>query len=195
MPDWFDIPIINPMAKERTGYPTQKPLALLHRIIKASSHEGDIVLDPFCGCATTCVAAQQLDRQWIGIDIESKSAELVVERLSNDAGLFQDFIHLTQIPTRSDVQIESIDNNKKSIKEKLGKQHGKVCNACGMDNYANLEIDHIVPKSKGGQDIYENYQLLCGNCNRIKGNKPMEYLRMKIEAREALLKQQITFGE
>ena len=63
---WTDIPIA--AGKERTGYPTQKPLALLNRIIKASSNEGDIVLDPFCGCATTCVAAEQLRRQWIGIE-------------------------------------------------------------------------------------------------------------------------------
>ena len=65
-PDYWDIPIINPMAKERTGYPTQKPLALLERVIKASSNEGDLVLDPFCGCATTLVAAERLNREWVG---------------------------------------------------------------------------------------------------------------------------------
>ena len=63
---------------ERTGYPTQKPLALLERIIKASSNKGDIVLDPFCGCATACVAAEQLGRHWIGIDI-SPSAEVITK--------------------------------------------------------------------------------------------------------------------
>ena len=63
---------------EWTGYPTQKPLALLQRIIKASSNEGDIVLDPFCGCATACVAAEQLGRHWIGIDI-SPSAEVITK--------------------------------------------------------------------------------------------------------------------
>ena len=60
---WTDIPPVNSQAKERTGYPTQKPLALLERIIKASSNEGDIVLDPFCGCATACVAADRLGRR------------------------------------------------------------------------------------------------------------------------------------
>jgi site-specific DNA-methyltransferase (adenine-specific) len=59
----------------------------------------------------------------------------------------------------------------------------------------NLEIDHIIPKAKGGGDYYENYQLLCGSCNKIKGDRPMAYLRMKIETREKLLKQQIIFGE
>ena len=58
--------------RERVGYPTQKPLALLERIIKASSNEGDVVLDPFCGCATACVAAENLGRRWIGIDISPK---------------------------------------------------------------------------------------------------------------------------
>ena len=78
---WNDINI-GSNAKERTGYPTQKPLALLERIIKASSNEGDIVLDPFCGCATTCVAAEGLGRKWIGIDVSVKAYELVKQSLS-----------------------------------------------------------------------------------------------------------------
>ena len=64
---WDDIDAINSQSRERRNYPTQKPLALLDRIIKASSNEGDMVLDPFCGCATACVAADRLDRQWVGI--------------------------------------------------------------------------------------------------------------------------------
>ena len=79
--DWWKIQPIAPSAKERTGYPTQKPLALLERIIKASSNEGDIVLDPFCGCATTCIASEKLNRKWIGIDISHKAYDLVRERL------------------------------------------------------------------------------------------------------------------
>ena len=74
-----------PSSGERLGYPTQKPLALLDRIIKASSHPGDMVLDPFCGCATTCVAPERLGRQWAGIDIEPKARELVVSRLQQQA--------------------------------------------------------------------------------------------------------------
>ena len=69
---WTDIPPIASQAKERIGYPTQKPLALLERIIRASSNEDDVVLDPFCGCATACVAAENLGRRWIGIDISPK---------------------------------------------------------------------------------------------------------------------------
>ena len=73
---WDDIKMVSSQAKERIGYPTQKPLALLERIIRASSNEGDIVLDPFCGCATACVAADMLNRKWVGIDISSKAVEL-----------------------------------------------------------------------------------------------------------------------
>ena len=66
-----DIPPINSQAKERLGYPTQKPVALLERIIQASSNPGDVVLDPFCGCGTTIDAAEKLGRKWIGIDVDA----------------------------------------------------------------------------------------------------------------------------
>lgn len=78
---WADIDVINMMAKERLGYPTQKPLALLERIVKASSKEGDIVLDPFCGCGTAVHAAQMLNRKWIGIDITHLAISLIEKRL------------------------------------------------------------------------------------------------------------------
>ena len=81
-----DISAINSQAKERTGYPTQKPLALLNRIIEASSNPGDVVLDRFCGCATACVAADNLQREWIGIDISPKAVELVHMRLRDALG-------------------------------------------------------------------------------------------------------------
>ncbi len=90
--DWRGTPVgnlwsdINPVSdnKERTGYPTQKPLSLLERIIQASSKKGDLVLDPFCGCATTCIAAEKLGRKWVGIDISIKAHELVQTRLEKE---------------------------------------------------------------------------------------------------------------
>ncbi|HXY74379.1 MAG TPA: site-specific DNA-methyltransferase, partial [Dehalococcoidales bacterium] len=82
---WDDIPPINSQAKERLGYPTQKPEALLERIIKVSSNEGDIILDPFCGCGTAVVAAQKLKRKWIGIDITHLAIGLMKWRLKNIA--------------------------------------------------------------------------------------------------------------
>jgi len=78
---WTDISPINSQAQERLGYPTQKPLALLERILEASSNEGNIVLDPFCGCGTTIHAAQKLKRQWIGIDITHLAISLIEKRL------------------------------------------------------------------------------------------------------------------
>lgn len=81
MPDWWDISIINPNAAERLGYPTQKPVALLKRAILASSNEGDVVLDPFCGCGTTVAAAEELKRNWIGIDVTHYAVTLIENRL------------------------------------------------------------------------------------------------------------------
>ena len=83
--DVWPIPIISSSAKERVGYPTQKPLTLLERIIKASSNEGDIVLDPFCGCATACVAADRLNRKWVGIDISPKAVRIDEYRAAHPA--------------------------------------------------------------------------------------------------------------
>lgn len=78
--DWWNTPPINQVSPERVGYPTQKPEALLERIIQASSNEGDIVLDPFCGCGTAIVAAHKLNRRWIGIDINSTAYEMTKGR-------------------------------------------------------------------------------------------------------------------
>lgn len=83
---WTDIAPINSRAAERLGYPTQKPLALLERIIGASSNEGDVVLDPFCGCGTTIDAAQKLNRRWIGIDITHVAIGLIRTRLRDSYG-------------------------------------------------------------------------------------------------------------
>lgn len=83
---WDDIARVGNTASERLGYPTQKPEALLERIIKASSNEGDVVLDPFCGCGTAVAAAQKLNRQWIGIDITHLSITLMKERLRDTFG-------------------------------------------------------------------------------------------------------------
>lgn len=83
---WTDIPPINSQAQERLGYPTQKPLALLERIISASSNEGDTVLDPFCGCGTAVDAAQKLGREWIGIDVTHLSIGLIERRMKDRYG-------------------------------------------------------------------------------------------------------------
>jgi DNA modification methylase len=87
---WSDIPPINSQAREALGYPTQKPLALLERIVKASSNENDIILDAFCGCGTALVEAQLLKRQWIGIDISPTACRVMAQRLKKDTLLKED---------------------------------------------------------------------------------------------------------
>ncbi|MEK6630284.1 MAG: DNA methyltransferase, partial [Acidobacteriota bacterium] len=88
---WTDISPISANAAERLGYPTQKPETLLSRIISASSNEGDLVLDPFCGCGTTIAAAQKLNRQWIGIDITSLAISLIRYRLADIFGIAAEY--------------------------------------------------------------------------------------------------------
>ena len=83
---WTDINPLSAQSKERLGYPTQKPEALLERIIKASSNEGDVVLDPFCGCGTAVAAAERLNRRWIGIDVTHLAITLIRHRMSNSFG-------------------------------------------------------------------------------------------------------------
>ena len=176
---WTDVSRVSNTGAERLGYPTQKPLKLLERIIKASSHEGQMVLDPFCGCATACVAAEHLQREWIGIDLSEKAADLVRHRLTDAAGIFGKITHRTDNPVRTDVyQMRHYDNFKNEL---YGRQEGK-CAGCGtLFEFRNLEVDHIIPRSRGGQDNEENLQLLCGFCNRTKGDRPMEYLLAKLK--------------
>ena len=106
---WSDIGSGSHISKnERTGYPTQKPLALLERIITASCPKGGIVLDPFCGCATTCVAAEKLERQWVGVDVSIKAYELVKERMKKEVErkdeLFKEEVDFqTDPPVRTDM--------------------------------------------------------------------------------------------
>ena len=178
--DVWKIPSVKGNSNQAVGYPTQKPVALLKRIIKASSNEGDVVLDPFAGCATAAVAAEDLGRQWVGIDLSDKAAELVKYRLREHLGLFYDVIHRTDIPARTDLgKLPKPSTHKQGL---YGEQGGD-CNGCGTHfRIVDFHIDHIVPKSKGGTDHRTNLQLLCGNCNLRKGNKSMSVLMTKLLA-------------
>ena len=167
---------ISPLAassKEKVGYPTQKPLALLERIIQASSNHNDIVLDPFCGCATTLVAANRLERQWVGIDLSAKAGELVVDRIKDSEGLFGDIQVSEDIPKRTDLGPPLTTQEKREYKKVLyGLQVGR-CNGCNIhfERLEDFHMDHIVARARGGTDHKWNFQLLCGHCNSVKGKK------------------------
>ena len=179
---WADIRALQGNSKEYNGYPTQKPLALLERIIKASSNEGDIVLDPFCGCATACVAAENLGRKWVGIDLSPKAIELVNVRLKGAMGdLFHDRLVTarTDIPRRTDIDAPIPYRQNRHVL--FGKQEGR-CNGCKTEfPFRMFEVDHVIPRSRGGIDHIDNLQLLCTHCNRTKGDRPQEYLIARLK--------------
>ena len=186
------MPALNSMAKERTGWSTQKPLPLLERIIKASSNPGDRVFDPFCGCATTLVAAEKLGREWVGIDIaEQAEAEikkrmikLAIDRGDNDLAIWKG-IHIRNLKKSvASLWRDELGDLPKPRKWKgwlYGKQRGH-CGGCGEHfEDRHLEVDHYVPKSKGGTDHKSNLQLLCSACNRMKGDRPQAYLDAQLK--------------
>ena len=175
-----DIPPINSQAKERTGYPTQKPLALLRRFIEASTQPGDLVLDPFAGCATALVAAEGLGRAWIGVDVSSVAVRLVHERMRDELGLFElGIIERSDVPRRK-------GRRSRYIRATLyGKQAGD-CNLC-REHFAlrNMTLDHIIPRAHGGPDDDANLQLLCGACNSLKGTRTMTEAIARLAERRA----------
>ena len=192
---WDDIPAVS--GNEDTGFPTQKPLSLMYRIIGASCNEGDVVLDPFCGCATTLVAAEKMKRKWIGIDLSDIAGDLIADRLRDDSGLFSNFVRRvidhnslkSSLPERTDIPAnEDIRNPdvKKIIKERLFKENEETCKLCKKKKYIeDFDIDHVVPSSRGGAYELKNYQILCRHCNTRKGNRPMELMLQKYHEEEA----------
>ena len=168
---WIYIPPLKGNAKEYVGYPTQKPLTLLERIIKASSNTGDMVLDPFCGCATTLVAADRLDRQWAGVDLSPLAVKLVKQRIAADRGLWGGPTVLDKPPQRTD--LGELPNYRTHRHRLYGLQEG-ICAGCDTHfPFKIMEVDHILPRARGGTDHFDNLQLLCSHCNRSKGSKTM----------------------
>ena len=192
---WADIKILGgPKNEERIGFPTQKPLALLERILKASSKPGDVVFDPFCGCATTLVMADRLQRDWIGIDISPKAVELLIDRVKKDQRVFKDITASAGKPKRTDLEPELTALEKKAYKGALFALQEQKCNGCNtwFSRLEDFEMDHITPISHGGTAHRHNFQLLCGNCNRKKGSSSQEEFMLRMQkTRAAIFKGQV----
>ena len=184
---WSRFSPVGRLKNERVGYPTQKPLALLDRIIKASSNPGDVVLDPFCGCATACVSAETLGRQWLGIDLSPVAGMLVEQRLResfNVAYPAHEIHHRNDIPQRTDLgHLPKYGTHK----QRLYGEQDACCAGCTIRfPIRNFEVDHKIPRAKGGTDHFENLQLLCGACNRAKGIGTHDELIAKLKERGQL---------
>ena len=155
----------------------------MERIIKASSDKDDIVLDPFCDCATACVAAERLGRQWAGIDLSPLAVKLVNERIEADraatkeaavigGNLWGGVTALEAPPVRKDLR--KLPRYYRTHRHRLYVEQEGVRAGCATHfPFRVMEVDHMLPRSRGGTDHPDNLQLLCSGCNKSKGGKTM----------------------
>lgn len=156
---WTDIPkITSPTDPEKLGYPTQKSLALLRRIIKTSSRPGDIVVDPFCGCGTTVVAAYELGRKWIGIDISPTAIRVINQRLSR---IRADSIEVIGLPTTIEQlrQLKPFEFQNWVVRERFNGTVGKPGGDKGIDGYTFMLHEPIQVKQSDnvGRNVVDNF--------------------------------------
>ena len=176
--DVWEMQPIMPSAKERLGYPTQKPEALLERIIKVSSKKGDLVLDPFCGCGTTVAVAQRLQRRWIGIDISPTATKLIENRLVKFGGAIKgkDFEVIGMPTTLSALRaLEPFEFQNWVINEMKARQSKKLTSDFGLDGYyektiftdeAGIQVkqsEHI------GRNVVDNFETALKRAKYAKG--------------------------
>ena len=205
---WRDIPSLS-VSKERIGYPTQKPEALLERIILASTNEGDVVLDPFAGSGTACAVAEKLNRLRIGMDLnetaaitstlrlqkimderrDKKAAEPLLLDGSEDINLVleqgaaESIKNAASLPdAESEETARGVHWRARLCEKALRRQHGR-CMGCGMwsADSDEFECDHIEPKSRGGLLTEQNTQALCRKCNGKKSSGTMAKLWAGLE--------------
>ena len=171
--DVWDIAPINSMSKERLGYPTQKPVELLERIVNASSNKESVVLDPFCGCGTTLVASQKLDRRWVGIDISPTACKLMHRRLkkefSIDAQLIRGEVDLKYVKKLAPFEFQ----NWVIVDKFLG--------TISKTKSGDMGIDGLTPQITGGYPIQvkqsesigrnpiDNFETAMRRANKNKG--------------------------
>jgi len=183
--DYWYIEIINQSAKERLGYPTQKPEELLEKIIEASSNRGDVILDAYCGCGTTVAVAEKLHRKWIGIDITYQSISLILKRLEDNIGkscledievngVPEDFESAEALAHKEDDKVRKefekwailfYSNNRAKINEKKGGDGGIDGVALIQDRDENTDIEN----KKIIFSVKSDKTLLPAHINQLKG--------------------------
>jgi site-specific DNA-methyltransferase (adenine-specific) len=174
--DVWDIPYLNPKAKERTGYPTQKPVLLLNQIISIASDEGDIVLDPFCGSGTTCVSAKHLKRNFIGIDKSIDAVNLAVSRIDE------------MVITESELLYKGTE----SYLEKTGKELAILQNVNAIPVQRNSGIDGFLKEQINGNPVpvkiqgdYETLEDAIEKLEKASYGKGFDY-KIVIQTRESV---------
>ena len=169
-----DIGKLEASAKEKIGYPTQKPLALLERIISASSNEGDMVLDPFAGCATALIAAEKLQRQWVGIDLSPKAKDLIEIRMVRDLGLFGlQTIYRDDVPMRTDQGRLPAPTRRTRTRSTVDKKDYVVGAGCYFP-FATAPLTICYLRRRAEPTISTTSSCFAAPCNSMKGTKTQE---------------------
>ena len=166
---WTDIPPVNPRARERLGFPTQKPEALLRRIITASSDRDQVILDPFCGCGTTLAAANHLRRQWIGLDISPTAVRLIARRLRK-AGADPKVYGLPQ--TEADLKgLKPLEFQNWVIQEINGSHAPRKTGDMGIDGFSFFERLPVQVKQseRVGRNTVDNFETAIRRTKAHKG--------------------------
>ncbi len=168
---WTDIPPIQAHSDERLGYPTQKPEALLERIIKASSNEGDVVLDPMCGCGTAIAVSQRMDRKWVGIDVSPSACKLMVKRLRGlGVSISQaDILGLPKTETELH-RLQPFEFQNWVLQHMMGRASQKKSGDMGIDGWLIDGSPVQVKQSESiGRNVVDNFETALRRAKKTKG--------------------------
>jgi len=158
--DIWEIPIINPMSSERLGYPTQKPIKLLSRVIKVFSNQGDIILDPFCGCGTTLEAATRHNRKWIGIDVSPVACRVMKKRIESLEGVVNVEIRGLPVSPKDLKKYDAFKFQDYVCKKLKGKPTERKSSDMGIDgqtleNHIPIQVKQ---SERVGRNVIDNFE-------------------------------------